>query len=93
MLATTESGFWAHHGLVFLVGLTVFPRLTVWFASAITGGFWFWAAFLLWPRLVIAVIAAVFFWKTNPVLVVAAIVVAVSGESTEKKEGYHAISD
>lgn len=76
--------FWDIHGLWFLLGCAFFPRITVWFFSAVTGGFWFWLGFLLVPRIYVAIIACYWFWETNPVLCVLAVVMCLGGESTEK---------
>lgn len=76
--------FWALHGILFLLGLMFFPRITVWFFSAVTGGFIFWLFFLLMPRLFIAIIAIYNFWDTNPVLVVFGCLWCMAGEGGEK---------
>jgi hypothetical protein len=77
--------FWVEHGLIFLLGLAFFPRITVFFFSAVTGGFLFWTGFLFFPRIYIAIIAILNYWDTNPVLCVIALLMAISGESAEKK--------
>ena len=43
--------FWDVHGICFLLGLSFFPRITVWFFSAVAGGFIFWVGFLFVPRI------------------------------------------
>lgn len=79
--------FWTIHGWFFLLGLVFFPRITVWFFSAVTGGFWFWVGFLIFPRIFIAVIACIGFWDTNPVLCVISILCCLGGEVAEKSAG------
>ena len=79
------ENFWNIHGLLFLLGLVFFPRLTVWIFSAVTGGFFFWLGFLFFPRIFIAVIAAVNYWDANPVLVIIACWLCLCGEFAEKQ--------
>jgi hypothetical protein len=76
--------YWDTHGIFFLIGLLLFPRITVIFISSVTGGFFFWAVFLLFPRIVIAILAASTYWHTNPVLVLIAFLLCLGGEATEK---------
>ena len=76
--------FWDVHGILFLAGLTFFPRLTVLLFSHITGGIFFWVFFLLFPRLVIPILAAYHYWDTNPVLVVLSFLICLGGETGEK---------
>lgn len=77
--------FWDEHGIFFLLGLVLFPRLTVIFFSHLPGmGLLFWIVFLLFPRIVIPILGAYYYWDTNPVLVVIAFFVSFSGETGEK---------
>jgi hypothetical protein len=50
------------------------------------GGFLWWLGFFFMPRLLVAVLATVAYGKTNPLLVVIAWIVAISGEFMEKKK-------
>ena len=77
--------FWNVHGILFLIGLTLFPRLTVILFSYVTGGVIFWGFFLLAPRLVIPILAAFHYWDTNPVLVVVSFFICLGGETGEKE--------
>lgn len=77
--------FWQVHGILFFLGLMFFPRITVFFFSAVTGGFLFWLGFLIFPRIFVAILAAVHYWDTNPILVILAFLWAIPGETTEKK--------
>ncbi len=79
-----RSDFWHHHGVFFLIFITIFPRLTLLFSSVAFGGFLWWLGFFFAPRLLIAILATVAYWQTNPVLVVIAWMVAISGETAEK---------
>jgi len=76
--------YWDVHGILFLIGLMIFPRLTVIFFSAISGGFFLWAGIILFPRLFIAIFACVYYWDTNPILCLLACVLCFAGESGEK---------
>lgn len=80
----TNPEFWQVHGILFLLGLVFLPRITVFFFSAVTGGFLFWLGFLIFPRIFIAVLAAYYYWDTNPFLTVFAILLCLGGESAEK---------
>jgi hypothetical protein len=77
--------FWEVHGIFFLLGLVFFPRITVILFSHVTGGPLFWIFFLIFPRIVIPILAAYHYWDTNPVLVVLSFVVSLSGETGEKQ--------
>lgn len=84
-----HSDFFDHHGLFFLIFITLFPRLTL-FISAILfnsiefGGLLWWCGFILAPRLLVSILATISYWNTNPFLVVLSWMIALSGESTEK---------
>jgi hypothetical protein len=83
----TEFGtinFWDKHGVFFLFFITVFPRLTLLFSSVPFGGFFWWLGFLFMPRVLVASLATVAYFQTNPILVVIAWLVALGGEVFEK---------
>jgi len=81
----TESiNFWDVHGLLFILCMFFFPRLTMLFATTVGGGFLYWLGWLLAPRLTVAIIATTCFWTTNPVLCVLTWIWALGGESCEK---------
>jgi hypothetical protein len=77
--------YWEVHTVWFLIGLTFFPRLTVLIFSHVTGGPLFWIFFLLFPRIVIPILAAYHYWDTNPVLVIVSFAISLGGETGEKK--------
>ena len=79
-----QANFWDMHGLLFLAGLTFFPRLTVLLFSHVTGGLLFWIFFLIFPRIVIPILAAYHYWDTNPVLVIVSFIICLSAETGEK---------
>lgn len=66
------NDFWTFHGIGFLICIVLFPRITLLCATVIGGGFWYWTGWILWPRLVIAILATTCFWSTNPVLCIIA---------------------
>ncbi len=72
--------FWQVHSWLFLIGLVFFPRLTmliagtVWkFASFATPwGILAWVGWVFSPSLVIAILATIYYWNTNPILCIVA---------------------
>jgi hypothetical protein len=64
--------YWDVHGWLFLVGITLFPRLTMLFFTAAPWGWLAWLGWIVWPNLLAAVLATTFYWRTNPVLCVCA---------------------
>jgi hypothetical protein len=76
--------YWQNRGVFFLIFVTLFPRLTLLFSSVVSGGFLWWLAWLFAPRFLVAFLATVAYWQTNPILVVVAWFVALSGETSEK---------
>ncbi len=76
--------FWDHHGVFVLVCLALFPRLTLLLASFATGGFLWWLGWLFAPHLLVAILS-IPYWDQNPVLVILAWVIALSGTSGEAK--------
>ena len=90
-LATVFAGvklgtddFWNHHGVLFLIAIAVFPRLTLLFSSVATGGILWWVAWLFVPRYLVAFLATLAYWNQNPLLVVFSWLIAFGGESSEK---------
>jgi hypothetical protein len=83
----TEFGtvdFFKVHGVFFLIFITFFPRLTLLFSSVPFGGVLWWLGFFFCPRILVASLATVAYFHTNPVLVVISWVVALGGEAMEK---------
>lgn len=79
-----NTNFWDKHGVFFLIFITFFPRLTLLFSSVATGGFFWWLGFLFVPRVLVAALATVSYFHTNPVLVIISWLVAIGGETAEK---------
>ena len=79
-----QASFWDRHGVLFLVALMIFPRLTLLFSSVASGGLLWWLSWFFAPRILVAVLATMAFWAANPFLVVCAWLVAFGGESSEK---------
>jgi len=79
-----EINFWQKHGAFFLIFITLFPRLTLLLSSVVSGGVLWWVAWAFAPRLLVAFLATIAYWQTNPVLVVMAWLIALGGESSEK---------
>ncbi len=76
--------FFDKRGYFFLFFITIFPRLTLLFSSVVTGGFLWWLAFFFCPRILVATLATVAYFHTNPVLVTISWLVAIGGEVFEK---------
>lgn len=83
----TEFGsvdYFQRHGFFFLAALTFFPRIALVLSSVVTGGFVWWLAFFFCPRILIATLATVSYFHTNPLLVVMSWLIALGGEVFEK---------
>jgi hypothetical protein len=76
--------FFKKHGIFFLVFITLFPRLTLLFSSVATGGVLWWLGFIFCPRILVAGLATVSYFHTNPILVTMSWLVALGGETMEK---------
>jgi hypothetical protein len=76
--------FFQKHGIFFLIFITLFPRLTLLFSSVATGGLLWWLAFFICPRVLVASLATVAYFHTNPILVTISWLVALGGEVFEK---------
>lgn len=76
--------FFQKHGVFFLIFITLFPRLTLLFSSVAFGGFLWWLGFIFCPRILVASLATVAYFHTNPILVVISWIVALGGETMEK---------
>lgn len=79
-----HSNFWDHHGILFLIFIAIFPRLTLLFSNVASGGLVWWLGWLFAPRILVAVLATLAYWYQNPILVVIAWLAAFGGESSEK---------
>ena len=80
-----NTDFFQNHGFFFLGFIAAFPRLTLLFSSVATGGFIWWLGFFFCPRVLVASLATVTYFNTNPLLVWAAWIIAIGGEFMEKK--------
>jgi hypothetical protein len=76
--------FWNKRGVFFLIFITIFPRLTLLFSSVATGGVLWWLGFFFLPRVLVASLATVAYFHTNPVLVTISWLIALGGEVFEK---------
>lgn len=79
-----NPNFWDVHGIVFLMCLAVFPRLTLLFSSVATGGLFWWLGWLFTPRLLVAILATIHYADTNLFLVIMSWVWCISLEFGEK---------
>ncbi|MCB0353505.1 MAG: hypothetical protein KDD64_08280 [Bdellovibrionales bacterium] len=78
-----NPNFWDVHGLLFLIFIAFFPRLTMLLATP-WGGFLWWLGLIFVPRIQVAILATCYYWDTNPVLCIFAWLIALCGESGEK---------
>jgi len=78
------QNFWEVHGIFFIIFMIFFPRLTLLFSSVASGGCLWWIGLVICPRLLVAILATIHYWETNPILVIFAWLMALGGESTEK---------
>ena len=79
-----HKDFWDQHGFFFLFFITLFPRLTLFVSSVPFGGVFWWLGFFIAPRFLVACLSSIAYWNENPVLVIIAWLVCLSGESGEK---------
>lgn len=90
MLDAPTTNFWDTHPegvcALLLVGLALFPRLTLLAMVLWDGlhlGLWSWLGWLVAPHLLVAIVATDRFWHTNPVLCVLAWCFAFGGTGSE----------
>ena len=74
--------FFDYHGVLFLLGLAFFPRITTLFFMATPFGVIAWIGWILCPHLLVA-FYSLMYWDSNPVLVIIAWIIALCGTSTE----------
>lgn len=77
------------HGWIFLFSVALFPRFTLLVSGMLVGsvefgGLLWWLGFFFAPRILVACLATVAYWNTNPVLVIISWLIALGGESSEK---------
>ncbi len=72
------------HGIFFLIGLALFPRITLLFFASTPFGFLAWLGWLFAPHLLVAILS-LSYWDTHPVLVVIAWLFALGGTGGEAK--------
>lgn len=75
----------ANHGVWFLLGIALFPRLTMLITglTSALGGPLFWFGFALCPHIMVAIIASLMYWDKNPIVVVCAWWFALVGTISE----------
>ena len=72
----------AGHGVFFLLGLAVFPRVTLLLFAATPFGWLAWIGWVIAPHLLVAVLSLPY-WDSHPVLVIIAWVMAFVGTAGE----------
>ena len=76
--------FWQVHGLIFLICIALFPRITMLVAGIVSSfGPLGWIGWIFAPHFTVAILATTIYWETNPVLCVIAWIVALGGTGAE----------
>jgi len=75
--------FWQEHGILFLIFITFFPRLTMLFATTVSFGLLAWLGWFFAPHLTVAILATQYYWETNPILCIIAWFIALAGTGGE----------
>jgi hypothetical protein len=76
--------FWQVHGWIFLIGMAMFPRITMLIVGTVSSfGLLGWLGWIFAPHITVAILATTIYWKTNPVLCVIAWFVAFGGTGGE----------
>tara|TARA_R110000772_G_scaffold259506_1_gene377144 strand:+ start:394 stop:651 length:258 start_codon:yes stop_codon:yes gene_type:complete len=79
--------FFNDNGILTLICLAIFPRLTLLFASFASGGMLWWLGWVFAPHLLVAILA-IPYWDSNPALVIFAwliALIALTGKSSRTK--------
>lgn len=87
MLESANIPFWEVHGIFFVIFMFIFPRLTMLFTGICFApyfGILAWIGWVIAPRLLVAILATYFYWRTNPIVCIITWIWALGGESTEK---------
>lgn len=71
-----------NHGIFFLVGLAIFPRITLLFFAATPFGWLAWIGWLFAPHLLVAILSLAY-WDAHPFLVIVAWIMAIIGTGGE----------
>lgn len=89
---TSSKGFWKAYpqleGVFICIMLAVFPRLSLAYLTLVTGTFVITIlgliCWVIFPHILVAIIATDLFWETDPILVIFAWFIAFSCEVVEK---------
>jgi len=76
--------FFDNYGVIALLGLAVFPRITLLIGSFASGGLLWWVGWLIAPHFLVAILS-IPYWDSNPILVVIAWIMAFSGTGLESR--------
>ena len=76
--------FWDVHGIIFLLGMTFLPRISMIFAGTLMSfGLLGWLGWIFTPHLTVAILATTYYWDTNPILVIISWFIAFGGTTGE----------
>ena len=81
--------YWDVHGVLFLVFVAIFPRITMLVACAGPFGILTWLGWAFMPHLTVAILATTNYWDTNPILCIVSWFVALGGTGGEAKVARH----
>lgn len=76
--------FWDQHSIWFLMGLAIFPRITLLFLAVTPFGWLAWLGWLIAPHLLVAILSLPY-WHENPILVIGAWFMALAGTGGEAR--------
>jgi hypothetical protein len=72
------------HGIWFLIGLAIFPRITLLLFATTPFGWLAWLGWIFAPHLLVAILSLPY-WNSHPVLVVIAWIMALVGTGGESE--------
>lgn len=71
MESCAKVDYWDKHGILYILGLLTFPRLTILFFCTVEFGLFEWALWLFFPTLLVAILATRYYWETNEFMCIA----------------------
>ncbi|MGE0792063.1 MAG: hypothetical protein AB7S26_40695 [Sandaracinaceae bacterium] len=78
----------AEWGWLVLIGLALFPRITLLFVGGAFGPL-AWLGWVICPHLLVAILGTTYYWDTNPVLCIVAWFFAFAGTGGEGRFAHH----
>jgi len=78
--------FWDYHGIIFLICIYYFPRITMLLATSVSFGFFAILGWVFTPYFLAAIYATIYYWSSNPILCIIAWIIAILKTSNDAKE-------